>query len=289
MVGGRTIAMGDPLFTILVPVIRPPDLMRHAIASAQKQTLAQFELLIVGDGAPPETIEAGREAAAKDPRIRVFPFPKGQRNGEAHRHTVLQEARGRFVCQLCDDDLWFPEHLQEMRILLEEVEFGHTLHTFVTVDGEVGMHLAELADLSVQRRMQTEHWNFFGHTVGGYRMETYRRLPVGWSPAPADLWPDLNMWRKFLSLEGIRAGTGFSVTSVHFASPERDAWTMSQRCEEIERFSAVISSPDGRAQIAREAFRWAARNHVAFRTRVTELSKSVDELKRVVDGLVAIY
>ena len=281
--------MSDPVFTILMPVIRQPDLMRYAIASAQKQTLSQFELLIVGDGAPPETIEAARDAAAEDPRIKVYSFPKGQRNGEAHRHQVLQEARGRFVCHLCDDDLWFPEHLEEMRILLEQVEFGHTLHTFITADDVVGMFLADLADLSVQKRMQTEYWNFFGHTVSGYRMETYRRLPVGWSPAPADLWPDLNMWRKFLSLEGIRAGTGFSVTSVHFASPERESWPMIQRCEEIERYSAVISTPDGRTQLAKNALRWAARNNTTFHTRVTQLSKSVDELKRAVDDLVAMH
>lgn len=278
--------MSDPVFTILMPVIRPPDLMRYAIASVQKQTLSQFELLIVGDGAPPETIEAAQEAATQDPRIKVYAFSKGQRNGEAHRHEVLQEARGRFACQLCDDDLWFPEHLEEMRILLEEVDFGHTLHTFITADDVAGMFLADLGDPRVQQRMLAARWNFFGHTVGGYRMETYRRLPVGWSPAPADLWPDLNMWRKFLSFEGIRAGTRFSVTSVHFASPERKSWPISQRGEELERYSTIISTPGGRTRLAREALRWAARNHTMVRTRVVQLSKNVDELKRTVDDLV---
>jgi glycosyltransferase involved in cell wall biosynthesis len=249
-----------PVFTVLMPIIRPPDLMRFAIASLQKQTLTEFELLIVGDGAPAETIEAAKEIAAKDPRIKVYFFPKGERNGEAHRHQVLKEARGQYICHLCDDDLWFPEHLETMRTLLEKVEFGHTLHSLVNANDTVSMFLADLADPLVQKRLKTEHWNFFGHTVGGYRTETYRRLPVGWSPAPADLWPDLYMWRKFLALDGISAGTSFKVTSVHFASPVRKKWSMDKRRSEIKRYSSLISTPEGRAHYTEQAFKGIAKS-----------------------------
>ena len=43
----------------------------------------------------------------------MFDFPKGDRHGEAHRHAALAEARGELVAHICDDDLWFPEHLAE--------------------------------------------------------------------------------------------------------------------------------------------------------------------------------
>ena len=253
--------MGEPVFTVLMPVNRPPDLMRYAVASVQTQTVDNFELLIIGDGAPSETIDAGREAASRDFRIKVHAFPKGRRNGEAHRHAVLQDARGRFVCHLCDDDLWFPEHLEEMGRLLEAVDFGHTLHTYVSAGGVAGMILADLTDPRVHGRMLSDPpRNFFGHTVAGYRIEAYRRLSEGWSPAPVDVPPDLHMWRKFLASDGIRAGTSFSVTSVHFASPERKSWPMSRRREESERYSVMIATKEGRAQLTREAYRQAARD-----------------------------
>ncbi|WP_332688176.1 aldehyde dehydrogenase family protein, partial [Devosia sp.] len=52
---------------------------------------------VVGDGASAETRDIVEEFAHNDPRIRYFDFSKGQRHGEAHRHIVLQEARGEIV------------------------------------------------------------------------------------------------------------------------------------------------------------------------------------------------
>ena len=98
-----------PEFTILLPVVRPPDMLVHAIASVQAQRRGDFELFVVCDGAPAETVAAAEALAANDQRIRVRAFPKGERHGEAHRAEVMREASGRLVAQIGDDDLWLPE------------------------------------------------------------------------------------------------------------------------------------------------------------------------------------
>ena len=50
----RDKAMTAPTFTILLPVNRPPALLKYAVRSVQAQERQDFELFIICDGAPPE-------------------------------------------------------------------------------------------------------------------------------------------------------------------------------------------------------------------------------------------
>jgi glycosyltransferase involved in cell wall biosynthesis len=263
--------MSDPTFTILMPVLRTPELMRFAIGSVLSQTRGDFELFIVADGAPPETITAAEDASARDGRVRVFPFSKGERHGEAHRHTALQAARGRYICGICDDDIWFPEHLEEMSALLEEFEFGHVLHINILSDGRPYVALADLADPGIRDRMASEVFNVFGPTSAGYRMETYRRLPIGWSPAPEGFPTDLAMWRKFLALPGIASGTRFALTSLAFATAHRRSWSLERRSEEIAHYADLIKTSEGRDRIRQQAWSELAREHVARHAYILSL------------------
>ena len=125
--------------------------------------------------------------------------------------------------------------------------------------------------------MKAEIFYRFGPTTAGYRMETYRRLPVGWSPAPPELPTDLFMWRKFLALPGIAAGTRFVVTSLHFPTPQRRDWPIERRREEMARYSGMIASQAGRDGIREQAFRGAAREHMARYAHMVELINAVRE------------
>ncbi|MFX5668440.1 hypothetical protein ABTE14_19460, partial [Acinetobacter baumannii] len=44
-------------------------------------------------------------------------------------------ARGRFVRQIADDELWLPNHLQELEQLLADFEFGLRPSIEITPDG----------------------------------------------------------------------------------------------------------------------------------------------------------
>jgi glycosyltransferase involved in cell wall biosynthesis len=239
-------------FTILLPVHRPPALLPYAIASVQAQTRRDFELFVICDGTPAETAAVAREHAAKDPRIRVFEHPKGQRNGEIYRHQALQEARGRYVCQIADDDLWLPNHLAELARLLRRVDFGHISMVWVQPDGTIAVDPHSLSDPTVRHRMLSGEQNYFGPTTVGYRLSAYRTLPEGWSPAPADMASDLFMWRKFLARPELRAGTRYGVTSAHFAAPYRSGWTMEQRAAEIRDWAQRLADPAFRRHFVRK-------------------------------------
>jgi glycosyltransferase involved in cell wall biosynthesis len=250
-------------------------LLPFAIESVLEQSVTDFELLIICDGAPPETVACAKAYAERDARVHVFEFPKGARHGEEHRDRVLNEAMGRYVAQICDDDLWFPNHLEEMERLLTTADFGNLLHVHVRPQGTIEIFPGDLGRPEVRQRMKDERYNFFGLSFAGYRLETYKQLPRGWSPAPPDIWTDLFMWRKFLAKQDLVFGTRAAITALHFAAPERDSWTVDDRRDENCRFLERIRDPRTRKGIEEEAWR----SLIARTIELDGVATSRDELK----------
>jgi len=241
--------MSSPRFTVLLCVHREPALLPFAIETVLWQSHGNFERFVVCDGAPPETAACANTFAARDPRVRVFEFEKGERNGERHRDRVLGLASGDLVAHIAYDDLWFPDHLKELAALLAEVEFGNLLLMAMAPDGSPLYFPGDLANPDVRQRLLSEHWNFFGPSVAGYRLSTYRRMPEGWAPAPPDIWSDLHMWRKFLRLDGISVATRFTIQSLCLHNSLRRHLTLEQRRDETARWMSVIRDPAHRAAI----------------------------------------
>lgn len=241
-------------FTILLPVHRNADLIPYAIESVLWQTNKDFELFIICDGAPADTIDCANQFAKKDERIRVFSFPKGARHGEDHRHVVLQHAGGRFIAYICDDDLWFPNHLEEMTKLLQQADFGNLIFSFVDPDhdNKVFVWSGSLEDEVIIEKMVNLQFNFFGPTAAGHTMSAYQKLSQGWSPAPPNIPTDLFMWRKFLVTPGLKFGTRMSVTSCHFATSSRKHFSDSDRKTEMRMWFKKIQCADERDQIVQQ-------------------------------------
>jgi glycosyltransferase involved in cell wall biosynthesis len=244
-----------PQFTIMLPIVRPPFMLPFAVRSVQSQTVTDWELFIILDGAPPETLAAATALAAGDPRIKVRPFAKGERNGEAHRHVVLGEAAGTYVAQIADDDLWFPRHLAELRLLLADADFGNLLQCEIFPDGDAKLLYGDLASAKVRHAMATKRVSFFGPSCAGYRRAAYDRLPVGWSPAPAGIWSDLYMWRKFLALPDLRVATRFAIETAKLETPVRQHMTLEARAAETAALAERIATADGRSEIRERALR----------------------------------
>jgi glycosyltransferase involved in cell wall biosynthesis len=257
-------------FTVLLPVHRPPALLPYAIESVLAQGRGDFELIVICDGAPQATVDCAREAAARDRRIQVQAHPKGERNGEAYRHQALAQARGAYVCQIADDDLWFPDHLVEMERLLGEFEFGNLPEVQVRADGALHLLFGDLALPQLREGMRNEPLNFFGPSSTGYRLATYRRLPVGWAPAPADVWSDLHMWRKFLALPGIVCGTRVAFTGVHFPASVRRDWPLEKRAAEMRDWSERIRDARARDAIVQQMLRRLIAAELKNRRHVAE-------------------
>ncbi|WP_459502340.1 glycosyltransferase family 2 protein [Bacillus sp. C1] len=241
--------MINPLFTILVPTFNHGRLLQYALNSILQQTYQEFEVFIICDGAVEEGRKIAWEYARKDRRFRVFDRPKGLRNGEAHRHEALQNAKGQFVCYLGDDDLWFPDHLEHMKQALAKADFVHSRYVAVICEDKLKTIQYSLEDDIIRKRMLKELFNIFGPTIAGHRLDTYHRLPEGWNPGPDDVWSDLNMWRKFLQLDNIIFYTIPIVTALILPSPFRTNMTLEERETETLFWTNQICSSSFRSTL----------------------------------------
>jgi len=278
-----------PLFTILLAVNRPPVSLPYAIETVLAQTVADLELFIVCDGATSETVDCAQDFAQRDSRISVLAFPKGENIGEAYWHTALGGASGSYVAHIEDDDLWFPNHLEELEKLLQTVDFGHVIHVRVNGDGNIEALPSNLAIPEFRKQLLDERYNRFGFTVAGYRLDAYRRLAEGWAPSPPGVWPDLHMWRKFLRQEEFRFGTRMVVTTIGLPSFWREGVTPEQRAEESRVWLDRILDPRKRVEIIEAAWRSIVDQDLQFETAVRVLNASLYESQSILERTSAEY
>lgn len=103
--------MKPPAVTVVVPVFRRFHFLTEALSSALAQTFSDFEILISDDTPPGEA--APLVASFQDNRIRYRRNPRNL--GIAMNHyAAFQEAQGRYVASLHDDDIWEPDFLAEL-------------------------------------------------------------------------------------------------------------------------------------------------------------------------------
>jgi hypothetical protein len=241
-------------FTVLLSITRPPVFLPLAIRSVRAQSVDSFELFIVCDGAPQATIDCAREHAARDPRIKVFVFDKCERNGDSHWHGVLAGASGECVAHLEDDDIWFPNHLEELGTLLQHADFGNLIHVWGKPDGSIEALPSNLALAEHRQQMLQGRYNRIGFSVCGYRLSAYRSLPEGWTASPRGVPPDLHMWRKFLRA-GVRVETRMVPTAIVLASFLRNGMPMEERKREAHMWFDRVLDDGEREKIVQAAWR----------------------------------
>jgi len=257
--------------TVLIPTHSHGPLLRLAAATALAQTIDDLELFIVLDGADAATLDTAADLAAADPRVRRFIHDKGERHGEEHRHRALAEARGRIVCYLSDDDLWAPDHVEYVEGLLEQADFTHSQTVVARVGGGVEMpYLGDLAD-PWYRAWLTGNHNFIPLSAAGHTITAYRQLPQGWSPAPAGVWTDLHMWRKFLAAPSIRSISGGRPTVLHFPSHLRTGATVADRLAELQWWYERVLQPGGWDAVRRAGTDHLAEHAAALQRHALEL------------------
>lgn len=103
--------------TAVVPTLNRPELLREALRSLQQQTLPPDEIIVVDDGSTPAVDQAELNAEFGS-HVRVLRNEKSR--GLAYgRNWGVEEATGKYVVHLDDDDLLAPSTLEEAHRLLE--------------------------------------------------------------------------------------------------------------------------------------------------------------------------
>jgi hypothetical protein len=247
------------LATVLVPTHDHGPLLAHAVNTALEQSIDDLEIFIVGDGADAATREVANELCSLDDRVTFFDNEKGPRHGEVHRHAALQNAAGRIVCYLSDDDLWLPNHVSSMLSILDGADFAHSQPIGLQVDGTVFPWPGHLEVASSRNRV-IAFANFIPLSCGSHRLDRYRSLPFGWRTTPDGIHTDVYMWSQILEQPDCVARSGTRPTVLHFPSPWRTEMTPDQRLEEMAMWKKRIAEPDFETELTALVTDQIARN-----------------------------
>jgi len=108
----------QPQVSVLVPTRNRAGLLRTALASVQRQTLRDIEILVLDDGSYDQTPCVLDAASKADPRLRVFRNSKSGGLPAALNH-LLATARSPLVAVMHDDDVAYPARLETQAMFID--------------------------------------------------------------------------------------------------------------------------------------------------------------------------
>jgi len=256
-------------FSILIPTTgERAQLVEQALWSVSRQSVQDYEVLIIGDGVAEASRELIRRKCADDSRIRFFDHPKHPSRGEEYRHAALQEATGEGVCYLCDRDLYLPWHLDRLAGGLATHDVVASLPiTTLPCDRFLLKFRGTLAARGNRIRIAKTSVRGIPLSCGSHRMDAYRRLSEGWATTPTGLATDSYMWAKFFRDDRFRHASLAMPTVVYLRRGGHPGWSPERRLGEQLRWRRRMESRDFEVGYWREVSEVLARSRAEWSSR----------------------
>ena len=228
----------DPSVTVIIATYNWSSVLPYSIGSVLRQTFADFELLVVGDGCTDDSEAVVRRIG--DPRVKWINLPTNTGHQSEPNNEGLRQARGQFIAYLGHDDLWLPHHLSCLVSALKQgadLAYGAILFLLAEPNGchrwflptyeKYQPGLEGLPPTSVvHRRSVTDH-------VGGWRH--YREL---------DTHPDTELWQRAYTAN-YRFAFVPRLTAIKFPAAVRHHVYKIRPCHEQAVWSERIQNEDG--------------------------------------------
>ena len=90
--------------SIIIPVYNAAAYLRKCINSVLKQTLVEFEVILVDDNSSDESLQICKDFANRDARCRIF--SNRGKGVSSSRNLGIDESRGDYIIFLDADDFW---------------------------------------------------------------------------------------------------------------------------------------------------------------------------------------
>lgn len=155
-----------PKVTIIIPAYNVDRYIGRAIESLQRQTLNDFELLVVDDGSTDRTGNVADKCAERDIRIDVIHTEN--QGAPAARNLALDRARGEYVHFVDADDWVEPAMLENLVKIADEQQLDLLIAGFYidTYYGSADQHTSELKNQPTQmfatkEEFRTSAWRLF--------------------------------------------------------------------------------------------------------------------------------
>ncbi len=155
------------LVSIVMPAHNAAGFISESIASVQKQTFENWELLVIDDASQDKTSQIVEDFRARDSRIKLHSLPANQGAGFA-RNIGIKASKGDFISFLDADDLWLPHKLQTQLEFMkdQEVEVCYASYELIDEEGRSkGKKIEALENLPFKKLLKA---NYIGNLTGIY-------------------------------------------------------------------------------------------------------------------------
>jgi glycosyltransferase involved in cell wall biosynthesis len=261
----------SPRVSVIIATYNWSSVLPYSIGSVLRQTMTDFEILVVGDGCTDDS--EAIVAAIGDERIRWFNLAANSGHQSGPNNEGLRQARGEFIAYLGHDDLWLPHHLALMVSALDATggDLAHSLNINVGAGESAGWlsvpnagagHFASPLCI-VHRKCMTEE-------IGGWR--DYREI---------DDAPDVELWRR-AHAAGYRFTFVPRLTGIKLPASWRRNVYQIRPCAEQAAWFARIGEPDFEARLLTSMIvEGRAPAAVPYRALLTQLAhETVSRVRR---------
>lgn len=148
-----------PLFSIILPTYGVESYIAQALTCLRNQTYSDFEVLVVDDASPDQSVAIAQRFADQDERIRIIHHADNQ-GLSAARNSGISYAKGRYITFFDPDDTYEPQLLEKVAESLDRqraqiILFGHTEDVYNEA-GEITQSLAYPVPISSSKEPPEE-------------------------------------------------------------------------------------------------------------------------------------
>ena len=109
-----------PFFSVIIPTYNRSNILKRAVKSVLKQTLKDFELIIVDDGSTDETKDYLSELKIKFPTKKLIVISQNNKGVSAARNEGIKQSTGQWIAFLDSDDEWNKRKLEIQKKYIED-------------------------------------------------------------------------------------------------------------------------------------------------------------------------
>jgi len=189
--------MQNSLITVYIPTYNRLALLQRAIDSVINQSWQNFEIIIVDDNSTDGTQTYLKELSSNDARIRYF--LKSENSGACiSRNIAIENAKGKFITGLDDDDYFLPNRLIEFLNYWSKKNKN-------TIALTSGYQKSNNNSLKNKPMLIKQGDLLFGNFIGNQIFtETQTLQKLNGFDNHLKMWQDLDMWYRVLSLGNIQ-------------------------------------------------------------------------------------
>lgn len=194
--------MSPPRISVLMTIYNGGRFLGPAVQSLLDQSFADFELVAVENGSSDGSVQAMRDFAARDARVRLIELERNIGRTPA-LIRALEEARGDLIAVQDADDISFPDRFEAEVAHLDAHPDCQLVGSWCSLIDENGQRIGELHPVGgAERAFQAmAHTNVVAHSSAMFRRAS--ALAVGGYPPELPFGQDYGLWVRLMELGGI--------------------------------------------------------------------------------------